>query len=290
MLLTWQTAFKIALACVVFAVVLTRVPRRWAPPVSATLKETSLVIGLYALWQYAHDLAVTKATGARDHALWLWHLEQRLHIGIELGVQKALIGHRLVMEFLNVYYAVMHVPVAAGMLIWLFFRHRARYARVRTTFALTIFGCLLIQMIPMAPPRFFPELGFVDSGLLYGQSVYGAGGSGLSNQVAAMPSHHVGWALLVGIAVVAISTSKWRWLALAHTFLTVLAVTATANHWLLDGVVAGMVMAVVYALQLAAAAARDRVRVASRRRAPVPAVDPTAHGHDPAPVLAEVLP
>ncbi len=54
----------------------------------------------------------------------------------------------------------------------------------------------------MAPPRFLPDLGFVDAGLMYHLSVYGAGGSGISNQLAAMPSLHVGWAVLVGVAAV----------------------------------------------------------------------------------------
>jgi hypothetical protein len=63
-----------------------------------------------------------------------------------------------------------------------------------------------------------------------------------------MPSHHVGWSILVGIAAVSIGRSKWRWIAVVHTALTMLAVTATANHWWLDGVVAGLVLAVAYAL------------------------------------------
>ena len=260
MLLTWQTAFKIASVLIVIAFSIRRVARPWIPPTFAALRELSLVIALYALWQYAHDLAIDKTAGAIDHAYWLWHLEQHLHLPSEVALQQALIDHKPVMQFLNIYYGGVHVPAVGIMLIWLFFRHRERYARVRTSLALMIAGCLTIQMIPMAPPRFLPELGFVDAGLLYGQSVYGRGGSGLSNQLAAMPSQHVGWSLVVGFAVVTISTSKWRWLVLLHPILTILAVTATANHWWLDGVVAGLVLAVAYGLQLAVAAMRDRVR------------------------------
>ena len=265
MLLSWQTALKMAIALVVLAVALSalRLHRRWAKPVIATSKELSLVLGLYALWQYAHDLAITKVEGAHENALWLYRLEQDMHLPSEVTLQNALINHKLVMQFLNIYYGGMHVPVMGIVLIWLFFRHRERYARVRTSLALMIAGCLTIQMIPMAPPRFLPELGFVDAGLKYGLSVYGRGGSGLSNQLAAMPSQHVGWSLVAGIAAVSISTSKWRWLVLLHPFLTVIAVTATANHWWLDGVVAGMVLGVAYGLQLAAAAALRRLRVRS---------------------------
>ncbi len=260
MLLSWQTAFKMAAVLIVVAFSIRRIPRPWIAPTFSAMRELSLVLALYALWQYAHDLAIDKTAGAIDHAYWLWHLEQRLHLPSEVALQQALIDHKPVMQFLNIYYGGMHVPAVGIMLIWLFFRHRERYARVRTSLALMIAGCLTIQMIPMAPPRFLPELGFVDAGLLYGQSVYGRGGSGLSNQLAAMPSQHVGWSLVVGFAVVTISTSKWRWLVLLHPILTILAVTATANHWWLDGVVAGLVLAVAYGLQLAFAAVKVRVR------------------------------
>ncbi len=259
MWLPWQSAFEIAAVVVVVALVVRQLDRSWAAATVATLKETALVLCLYALWQYAHELAIDQTAGAEEHARWIWNFEQRWHFPSELSVQHLFIHHRIPMEFLNIYYAVAHVPAAGILLVWLFFRHRDRYSRIRTTFALTIAGCLVIQMIPVAPPRFLPDLGFVDSALLYHQSVYGAGGNGISNQLAAMPSHHVGWALLVGIAVVTISRSKWRWLVLLHTALTILAVTATANHWWLDGVVAGMVLAVAYAVVVAISWARAKV-------------------------------
>lgn len=264
MLLSWQTAFKMAVALIAVAMWVERLRRPRIAPAVAAAKEVSLVLALYALWQWAHDLAINKTAGAMEHARWLWHLEQSLHLPSELSLQRSLIDHRLVMQFLNIYYGGLHVPAVGILLAWLFFRHRDRYARVRTSLALMIGGCLTIQMIPMAPPRFLPELGFVDAGLMYGQSVYGRGGSGLSNQLAAMPSQHVGWSLVVGIAAVTISTSRWRWLVLLHPFLTVVSVTATANHWWLDGVVAGLVLAVAYLAQRAAADIRLRLRPSVR--------------------------
>ena len=53
-----------------------------------------------------------------------------------------------------------------------------------------------------------------------------------------MPSIHVGWAALVSFGIVAASTSKWRWVFMAHLVLTVYAVTATGNHWWLDSIAA----------------------------------------------------
>ena len=258
MLLTWPTALKMSIALIVLGLVLSMM-RRWRlAPVIATANELAIVLGLYALWQWAKSMGITKVRGARENALSLWHFERAIHLPNELTIQRWF-DHPVPMQFLNVYYAVAHVPAAGILLAWLFFRHRDRYSRVRTTFALSILGCLLIQTIPYAPPRFFPELGFVDSGLKYGQSVYGRGGSGISNQLAAMPSQHVGWALLVGIVAVCISRSRWRWLVLLHPLLTILSVTATANHWLMDGVVAGAVLGVAYGVVLCFARFRARL-------------------------------
>ena len=97
----------------------------------------------------------------------------------------------------------------------------------------------------MAPPRLLPELGFVDTAHLFGQSVYGAVvGEGSFDQLSAMPSVHVGWAVAIGLAVVLVSTSRWRWLVLAHPIITIYVVVVTANHWWLDGIVAVAILLV----------------------------------------------
>ena len=105
-------------------------------------------------------------------------------------------------------------------------------------------SCLLVQMIPVAPPRMLTDLGFVDLALQYGQSVYGAFGSGVADQLSALPSVHVAWALLIAFFVITVSTSRWRWLILLHPVATIFVVVATANHFWLDGIAAGLLMAV----------------------------------------------
>jgi hypothetical protein len=59
-----------------------------------------------------------------------------------------------------------------------------------------------------------------------------------------MPSMHVAWAMLIGIGTVSVSRSRWRWIGAVHTVFTVLAVTLTGYHWLLDGIVATAVLLV----------------------------------------------
>jgi hypothetical protein len=125
-------------------------------------------------------------------------------------------------------------------LIWLFVRHRDKYRPVRATMAWTTLFCLFIQLVPVAPPRMFA--GFVDTAARYDQSVYNHGLA--ADQLSAMPSVHVAWAVVVGWYAVRISTSRWRWIAAGHTAMTVFVVVATANHWWLDGIVATAVLIV----------------------------------------------
>jgi PAP2 superfamily protein len=146
-------------------------------------------------------------------------------------------------QLANVYYAVAHVPAMILFLAWLFTFHRPRYPKIRNAMAITTGVCLLIQLIPVAPPRLVPGLGVIDTPLLYHQSVYGEIGTGIAAQLSAMPSVHVAWALLVGIGAVMVSSSRARWLVLAHPVLTVFVVLATGNHYWLDGIVAAAILA-----------------------------------------------
>ena len=111
---------------------------------------------------------------------------------------------------------------------------------------------LLIQLIPVAPPRLLPGTGMVDTAVRYGQSVYSWHGGFDADEFSAMPSVHVGWALIVTIAVITVSRSRWRWLAAAYPVLTLLVVVVTANHFWLDGIVAGLLVALVMVVQRAA--------------------------------------
>ena len=91
----------------------------------------------------------------------------------------------------------------------------------------------------------------VDTAVRYGQSVYSWHGGVDADEFSAMPSVHVGWALIVAIAVITVSRSRWRWLAAAYPVLTLLVVVVTANHFWLDGIVAGLLVALVLVVQQA---------------------------------------
>jgi hypothetical protein len=271
MWLAWDTAALVAAGLVVAGIGMHRFRRRGLSVVADVAKEVAVILGLYAVWQKAGDLAVTKIDGAFAHGRWVWHVERRLHLPSEVSIQRLVLPHRLLVEGLNVFYAVVHVPALIIFLIWLYWRHRPDYPRCRNIGAVLTGASLLIQAIPVAPPRLLPELGFVDTAVKYGQSVYGPHGISIAPQLAAMPSVHVAWALFVAVVVLRTSTSRWRGLIILHPAATTFAVVATANHWWLDGIVAAALLPLAWLLCHAATVlvARFRVRsvIASTRRA-----------------------
>jgi hypothetical protein len=132
--------------------------------------------------------------------------------------------------------------------------------------------CLLAYILPVAPPRLLPRLAMVDTGLLYHQSVYGPPGTGIADQLSAMPSVHMAWSLFIAFTVIMVGGSRWRWLVMGHPLATMLVVVVTANHYWLDGVAAALLLAV--AIPAAAGIERIRVRqqawLAYRRLRPAP--------------------
>jgi PAP2 superfamily len=248
--LSWDMAAFLGVFLAVAGVGITRYAGgRWVGA-AAFATEASLVAGLYAVWQLVGDFTPTRVNGAAGHGLWLWHVEQALHLPSELRMERAILGHPLIVQAANVFYAVVHVPALGIFLFWLYFRHRDSYPFYRTVLAAITFICFLIHLIPVAPPRLLPGVGFVDTALLYHQSVYGPAGTGVSDQVSAMPSMHLAWACLIALAVIQVSPSRWRWLILLHPVLTMLVVVITANHFWLDGLVAvGLLGLIVVALR-----------------------------------------
>jgi hypothetical protein len=105
--------------------------------------------------------------------------------------------------------------------------------------------------------------------------VYGSLGFD-ADQFSAMPSVHVGWALIVAIAVITASRSRWRWAAAAYPALTLLVVVLTANHFWLDGVAAALL--VLGALGLQRAGRSVRMRLITRAGRSPAATQPTGAG------------
>ena len=243
---TWQQAAVIgAVAAAVFGVLRLR---NAAPRVRPFLREAALIIWLYGLWQLVGSLVGQGDYRAVTRGRWIWDTERSAHLPSEHTLQGWVLPHPLVVQAANLYYASMHFTVLIIFLVWLFARHREVYGRWRTVLALLTASCLLIQFLPVAPPRMIPGIDMLDTAVRYGQSVYGSIGGSQPDQLSAMPSVHVGWAVLVAVAVCSVTRSRWRYLAVLHAALTVFVVVVTGNHFWADGIVACALLALAVLL------------------------------------------
>lgn len=223
--------------------------------VALAAREFAVVLGLYVLWRLASSVSLMDQSGAFARGRWLWRTERHLHLPSELAVQAQVISHPLFVQSLNVFYLAAHIGGMALFLLWMFIKHRERYRRWRNVVVAFTGVSLLLQFVSVAPPRLLPQFGFVDTAAVYHQSAYQGIGAGLTDQLSTMPSIHVGWALIVAIAVIKVCRSRWRWLIVVQPLLTGYAVVATANHFWSDAVAAaGLVGLVLVVAQVASRA------------------------------------
>ena len=244
---TWQQAAAVAGAVAVVWGVLKA--RGAAPRARPFVFEAALIILLYGLWQLVGSLAGNGDYTAVDRGRWIWDTERALWLPSEKTLQGWILPHPLIVQAANLYYATMHFTVLIIFLVWLFTRHRAQYGRWRTVLALLTAACLLIQFLPVAPPRMVPATGMVDTAMVYNQSVYGTIAGFQADQLSAMPSVHVGWAVLVAVAVCSVTRSRWRYLAVLHAALTVFVVVVTGNHFWADGIVACALLLAAFGIE-----------------------------------------
>ncbi|MFS8202790.1 phosphatase PAP2 family protein [Streptomyces sp. CWNU-52B] len=215
------------------------------------VREVLLVAGLFLVYKLGRQLATGHTSEAFDNAHRVWDLERFLHLPGEGSVQTATLYGDTLVHVVNTYYATVHFPATSAFLIWLYLRRPGHYVWARRVLAAVTAAALVVHLtFPLAPPRMLAATGLVDTGQVYGPTVYGASPEtdSLSNQFAAMPSLHFGWALMVAIGLIAATRSRWRWLWLLHPLLTLLVIVGTANHYWLDAIVAAVVLGIALAV------------------------------------------
>jgi hypothetical protein len=184
---------------------------------------------------------------AERHAHHVIDLERWLHVFVERDVQDAVHAVPGLAGTLGVFYLTLHLAVTGSYLLWLHLRRPAAFAIVRSTL-LFASGLALIGYIayPTAPPR-LAGVGIADTvsnghvdlnhGLI----------SSLYNPYAAVPSMHVGYAVIVGASLYAYGgRTVLRVAGLLYPCLVLLIVVATGNHFFFDAAVGTAVAAAGY--------------------------------------------
>ncbi|MET7702010.1 bifunctional glycosyltransferase 87/phosphatase PAP2 family protein [Streptomyces sp. NPDC005485] len=221
------------------------------------LLELLLIRVGYSAYQQVR-LAATGGTNsggratAEHHGEQVLAIERFLHIDIEHWVNHAVFKVGFLRDFFDFYYESFHFVVPLTVLGLLYVRRPAdyRWARSALGFA-TLFALVGFWLYPLAPPRLMPGLGVIDT--VHGVQDFSKPDYGtltaLTNQYAAMPSLHFGWSLWCGLVIVILAPKWWmKAFGLLHPLFTVSAIVATGNHWVLDAVGGGTVVAAGFGL------------------------------------------
>lgn len=230
-------------------------------------------LGLFVLAELSYEAVRGLADGARDQAMIngqnVISLEKSLHTFFEPNLQSIFIDHRWIIDFANYMYMNSHFVVTTAFLVWLYVFRNQNFYFVRNMFmvamALAIVGYALV---PTAPPRLFPQEGFVDTITDFAQVNHDSGLVKLFiNPYAAIPSMHVAFSTMIGVTGVLVSRHTFtKVLWAAYPLLVFWVVVVTANHFWIDGA-AGLLVAVLSALAAREVLARARPGVWSFRPA-----------------------
>ena len=215
-------------------------------------KEAVLISAVYFAYSVVRNefgsSAVEPAVAARN-ADRIIDIEKAMGLYIEADVQAAFIDWTAFIQFWNLFYGAFHFLVTFVALIWMYHRDPGRYRFWRRAGLIaTSMAVVGYASFPLMPPRLLgdcgpygacrPDIPYIDTVKDVGGiwSFESSGMEAISNQYAAMPSLHIGWALWCALLLVPRLRTPWaRALAAAYPFLTLFAIVVTANHYWIDG-------------------------------------------------------
>ncbi|MFG2883901.1 phosphatase PAP2 family protein [Streptomyces sp. NPDC048297] len=247
--------------------------------------ELPLILLVYGCYTAGRLLARGDVSTAVDHGLAILRFERAFHLNAEHPLNRLFTREPWLGVPADFWYASLHYVVTPIILVWLF-RTRAEHYRAARTWLMssTFIGLIGFTLLPTCPPRLLsPGYGFVDTMAHYssygwwgGEASAPRGMGAMTNQYAAMPSLHVGWALWCGVMLWRHGgTRLTKVLGVAYPLLTAIVVMGTANHYFLDAAAGVAVMGVGLLIAPRVTRATDllRARLVTRATSAAPGSD-----------------
>ncbi|WP_332642464.1 phosphatase PAP2 family protein [Aeromicrobium sp.] len=221
--------------------------------------EFAFLAVLYVAYSASRLLASDDFAPARGHALDILTFEKSWRIDVESWLNDKFVQYDWLGVFGSFWYATTHYIVTMIVLIWIYRRSASEYVTARRSLALaTIIGLMFYLVMPTAPPRLIEGM-YVDVMSFYSYAGWwGADASapkglgGITNELAAFPSLHAGWALWVALVLIRAGVPKIvQGLGLAYAAMMTIVIIGTGNHWLLDAVIGWIVVLIAFAVVIA---------------------------------------
>ena len=211
------------------------------------LFELSLVGFAFLLYFLVRGSVVDRTGEAVHRAIRIIDLEQKWGFFWELELQALVIGSSALVQFFNAIYFWLDFPLIVVVGLWLYFRHRHQYTITRDAILSSgAIALVIYHLFPVAPPRLLPAFGFVDTLAVFSNLSYQAQSTQpFVNPYAAVPSLHVGWAVLLTLGIMGATRSKPIWfLAALVPVAQLAAIVFTGNHFIFDAII-GLVVSLM---------------------------------------------
>jgi hypothetical protein len=216
--------------------------------------EALIVVAAYLLYSAIRVVVEGSEANAVEHAIHIVSIEQSLGIFHEESIQRAVESQPWLAATMKGVYLWVYMPLIIGAAVIIYLRDRELYRCYRNTFfAAAAAGLIFFALVPVAPPRMLPELGFIDP--IHPTMTT----SGAKNEFAAVPSFHFGFTMLAAMGIA--HTFSWRPLLTAALStlpaIMLLAIVSTANHFFLDAAIGAAVVGAAWMLCVSSGAGEE---------------------------------
>lgn len=208
--------------------------------------EAGFLVLVYCLYDSSRGILGGGRRAAVENARHVFQIERWAHINVEMRLQAASTGIPGLNTAFDVGYVTMHLGVTVAALIWLYRRQTHRgYVRLRTALVAASSVALTgFTLFPTTPPR-LTGIGVTDTVSRGAVNLNSSSLHWFYNPYAALPSVHIAYATLVGLALFTHGRRRMtRYLGLVYPLWVAVEVMVTGNHFLVD-VVTGTLVALV---------------------------------------------
>ncbi|HEU4706644.1 MAG TPA: phosphatase PAP2 family protein [Solirubrobacterales bacterium] len=217
-----------------------KLPKGW----SDAGRQIGILVGVDACYELARGVADSTKADALAHGAQVIDFEQATHTFFEPRLQDLFLPAHWMIVVADQLYLNAQFSIALGFLVWLYLFRNESYYFVRNMFVVSM-GLALIGYVgfPTAPPRMFPEHGFVDTITDFSSVNHDSTlAKVFINPYAAVPSMHCAFAVMIGGTGLMVCRSWWAkaWWGF-WPLLIAWVVIVTANHYWVDAALGWLV-------------------------------------------------
>lgn len=219
----------------------------------------ALFAAAYYGYRFVRGAVDGRAADAFQNARDIISVERSLGLFFEPSVQAWATSRDAVIDFASWMYVNSHFTLTVATLAFLYLFRNSSFYFVRNMFMVAMALALVGYVaFPTAPPRMLPEWGFSDSVSSFtGIPQDSVTVNALFNPFAAVPSMHVGFALMLGGSMARLTKLMplrvlWAMYPLVVTFVVI----TTGNHYWMDAFLGALTAVIAYGTATAMARLR----------------------------------